>query len=73
MSLLTRDARARATSFDWNWSTSTPTRSRSYHEQIFRSIGYAATATVLALIISFPLAYFIAFKARPLEERCCCC
>src|SRR4051812_8770750 len=34
-----------------------------YHEQFFRSIGYAATATVLALIISFPLAYFIAFRA----------
>jgi spermidine/putrescine transport system permease protein len=34
-----------------------------YDEQLLRSIGYAATATVLALIISFPLAYFIAFKA----------
>ena len=28
-----------------------------------RSIGYAATATILCLIIAFPLAYFIAFKA----------
>ena len=28
-----------------------------------RSIEYAATATILCLIISFPLAYFIAFKA----------
>lgn len=34
-----------------------------YDEQLLRSIGYAATATVLALVISFPLAYFIAFKA----------
>jgi spermidine/putrescine transport system permease protein len=34
-----------------------------YHEQLLRSIGYAATATILALIISFPLAYFIAFKS----------
>ncbi len=34
-----------------------------YDEQFLRSIGYAATATVLAFIISFPLAYFIAFKA----------
>src|SRR3954451_14423586 len=34
-----------------------------YHEQFFRSIGYAATATLLAFIISFPLAYFIAFRA----------
>ena len=28
-----------------------------------RSIGYAAIATILCLIIAFPLAYFIAFKA----------
>src|SRR4051794_10881470 len=34
-----------------------------YHEQFFRSIGYAATATLLAFVISFPLAYFIAFKS----------
>jgi spermidine/putrescine transport system permease protein len=34
-----------------------------YHEQFLRSLGYAATATVLSLIISFPLAYFIAFRA----------
>ena len=31
--------------------------------QFIRSIGYAATATVLCLIIGFPLAYFTAFKA----------
>ena len=28
-----------------------------------RSVEYAATATILCLIIAFPLAYFIAFKA----------
>ena len=39
-----------------------------YHEQFLRSIGYAATATVLCFVIAFPLAYFIAFKARALEE-----
>jgi spermidine/putrescine transport system permease protein len=48
--------------FDWNWGVYADAFSR-YHEQFFRSIGYAATATVLAFIISFPLAYFIAFKA----------
>jgi spermidine/putrescine transport system permease protein len=48
--------------FDWNWSVYSDALSR-YDEQLFRSIGYAATATVLALVISFPLAYFIAFKA----------
>jgi len=34
-----------------------------YHEQFLRSIGYSATATILCLVIGFPLAYFIAFKA----------
>ena len=34
-----------------------------YDEQFLRSIGYAATATVLCFVIAFPLAYFIAFKA----------
>ena len=48
--------------FDWNWDVYADAFSR-YHEQFFRSIGYAATATLLAFIISFPLAYFIAFKA----------
>jgi spermidine/putrescine transport system permease protein len=33
-----------------------------FHEQFLRSIGYAATATVLCFVIAFPLAYFIAFK-----------
>jgi spermidine/putrescine transport system permease protein len=35
-----------------------------YSEQFLRSFEYAAVATVLALIISFPLAYYIAFKSR---------
>jgi spermidine/putrescine transport system permease protein len=34
-----------------------------YGEQIFRSFGYAFTATVLSLLLAFPLAYVIAFKA----------
>ncbi|WNG85468.1 ABC transporter permease [Mycobacterium sp. ITM-2016-00317] len=34
-----------------------------YHEQIFRSFGYAFVATVLCLLLAFPLAYVIAFKA----------
>ncbi|MCV7151025.1 ABC transporter permease [Mycolicibacterium pyrenivorans] len=34
-----------------------------YREQIFRSLGYALTATVLCLLLAFPLAYVIAFKA----------
>ncbi|OAN27518.1 ABC transporter permease [Mycolicibacterium iranicum] len=34
-----------------------------YREQIFRSFGYALAATVLCLLLAFPLAYVIAFKA----------
>jgi spermidine/putrescine transport system permease protein len=36
----------------------------SYKTQFGRSIGYAAVATLLDLIIAFPLAYYIAFRAR---------
>jgi spermidine/putrescine transport system permease protein len=36
----------------------------TYKEQFGRSIGYAAAATILDLIIAFPLAYYIAFRAR---------
>jgi spermidine/putrescine transport system permease protein len=48
--------------FDWAFSTYTEAI-KDYHVQFIRSIGYAATATVLCLIIGFPLAYFTAFKA----------
>jgi spermidine/putrescine transport system permease protein len=48
--------------FQWNWSTYTDAIA-DYDEQFLRSIRYAGTATVLAFLISFPLAYFIAFKA----------
>lgn len=34
-----------------------------YREQIFRSFGYALAATVLCLVLAFPLAFVIAFKA----------
>ena len=42
-----------------------------YSLQIFRSFGYALVATVLALLISYPLAYFIGVKVRrwPLLQR----
>jgi spermidine/putrescine transport system permease protein len=36
----------------------------NYGDQLARSFGYAALSTVLCLIIAFPLAYYIAFKAR---------
>jgi spermidine/putrescine transport system permease protein len=36
---------------------------RLYQDQILRSVGYALTATVLCLLLAFPLAYVIALKA----------
>ncbi len=49
-------------SFTWQFSVYTDAIS-DYSTQFLRSIGYSATATVLCLIIGFPLAYFTAFKA----------
>ena len=34
-----------------------------------RAFLYSAVATILALLIAYPLAYAIAFRRRPLEER----
>jgi spermidine/putrescine transport system permease protein len=48
--------------FSWAFSTYTDALS-AYGEQFLRSIEYAAAATVLCLVIAFPLAYFIAFHA----------
>jgi spermidine/putrescine transport system permease protein len=48
--------------FDWAWSTYKDAVTQ-YDEQFLRSLGYAATATLLCFVIAFPLAYFIAFKA----------
>ena len=46
----------------WNWAVY-PDSVSTYSEQILRSLFYAGAATVLAFVVSFPLAYFIAFKA----------
>ena len=48
--------------FDWAFGTYADALTQ-YDEQFLRSLGYAATATVLCFVIAFPLAYFIAFKA----------
>ncbi len=48
--------------FTWAFSTYTDAVSE-YQEQFLRSLGYAATATVLCLMIAFPLAYFTAYRA----------
>ncbi|MEA2412126.1 MAG: spermidine/putrescine transport system permease protein [Thermoleophilaceae bacterium] len=51
--------------FRFNWAFQTYSDALSnYGEQFLRSFEYAGVATVLALVISFPLAYYIAFKSR---------
>jgi spermidine/putrescine transport system permease protein len=48
--------------FDWAFSNYWDAIS-SYHEQFVRSFVYAGIATVLALLVSYPLVYWIAFRA----------
>jgi spermidine/putrescine transport system permease protein len=48
--------------FAWHFATYTDAIS-AYRTQFGRSLLYAGTATVLCLVLAFPLAYFIAYKA----------
>ncbi len=48
--------------FDWAWANF-PDSLAGHTEQIVRSFYYAGTATLLALLIAYPLAYAIAFRA----------
>ena len=48
--------------FTWEWSNFT-TAFDDFGEQLLRSFVYAGIATVLCLLIAYPIAYFIAFKA----------
>jgi spermidine/putrescine transport system permease protein len=48
--------------FDWNWSNYSEALS-AYDTQFVRSFVYAGAATLIALVIAYPLAYAIAFKA----------
>ena len=52
----------RGFTFDWAWSNFADALS-GRGEQITRSFFYAGTATLLALLIAYPLAYAIAFRA----------
>jgi spermidine/putrescine transport system permease protein len=45
----------------FHWSTYSETISL-YHEQFIRSVVYAAIVTLLTLVISYPMAYWIAFR-----------
>lgn len=47
--------------FDWAWSNFTDSVS-AYRTQLVRSLEYAGIATAVALAISYPLAYWIAFR-----------
>ncbi len=48
-------------SFDWAWGNYWDALDR-YHPWILRSLLYAGLATLFALLISYPLAYWIAFR-----------
>jgi spermidine/putrescine transport system permease protein len=52
--------------FNFTWEFSNFSDSLSgYHEQLFRSFFYAGIATVACLVLAYPLAYWIAFRAGP--------
>jgi spermidine/putrescine transport system permease protein len=48
--------------FSWEWANYGRALT-DYQDQILRSFGYAFSATVLCLLLAFPLAYVIAFKS----------
>ena len=48
--------------FSWHFSNYSDAFS-NYHEQLLRSFLYAGIATILALLIAYPLVYWIAFRA----------
>jgi spermidine/putrescine transport system permease protein len=47
--------------FNWAWSNFSESISL-YHTQFVRSLEYAGIATTIALLVSYPLAYWIAFR-----------
>ena len=48
-------------SFGWAWSNFSDAVTQ-YQTQFVRSAEYAGIATVIALVVSYPLAYWIAFR-----------
>jgi spermidine/putrescine transport system permease protein len=61
MSLSASESRFSNPEFSWEWSNYSDAFS-SFGEQFLRSFLYAGAATVLALVIAYPLAYVIAFR-----------
>ena len=62
VSLMDGDA-ARGYGGAWHVSTYWDALS-DYHVQFLRSLAYAGTATVICLVLAFPFAYHLAFRAR---------
>ena len=60
-SLQTQDPIALTYAFTWAWHNYGDAVT-TYHTQLVRSFEYAGLATALALAISYPLAYWIAFR-----------
>jgi spermidine/putrescine transport system permease protein len=50
--------------FTWEWSNFSSALS-AYHTQLIRSFVYAGIATLACLVLAYPLAYWIAFRAGP--------
>jgi spermidine/putrescine transport system permease protein len=61
MSLSERTDRFSDPTFNWHWANYGDAFSR-YGDQFVRSFAYAGIATLLALLIGYPLAYVIAFR-----------
>jgi len=52
--------------FQFTWEFSNFSNGiRDYHEQLVRSFLYAGIATVVCLVLAYPLVYWIAFRAGP--------
>jgi spermidine/putrescine transport system permease protein len=60
-SLETQDPILFTNTFDWAWHNYSDALS-TYHGQLVRSFEYAAIATAIALAVSYPLSYWIAFR-----------
>jgi spermidine/putrescine transport system permease protein len=62
LSLYGGDSLEQGFSFSWDWSNFSDSLSL-YDTQFFRSFLYAGISTILCLLIGYPVAYAIAFKA----------
>ena len=61
MSLSSSPSRFAEPVFNWHWDNF-DTAFSSFGEQFLHSFVYAVAATLLALVVAYPLAYFIAFR-----------